>query len=195
MNVKCPLCNSFSEKTEKVFSLNMSAYYSLFECPSCSLGFIHPLPSEEELTTYYNSRYEIPLTEYKEKAIKTVRRRAASVKRFIQPEDRILEIGCAYGFFLDRLKKEGFPFVNGVEISEKYVHYAQNFLGLSVKEGSFTSGNNKKRDVVFMWHVLEHIRDPLHLMKEIHRSLTEEGLCIFEIPNFNSLGRKMSGKY
>jgi len=72
----------------------------------------------------------------------------------------VLEIGCAYGFFLD-LVRERFDEVLGVDISADGVNYARNQLDLNVLEKDFLDVNLKRQTyVACMWDTIEHLRRP-----------------------------------
>jgi hypothetical protein len=49
--------------------------------------------------------------------------------------------------------------------------------------------------VVTLWDVLEHLRDPMAELAEIHRLLDDEGLLVIEIPNTRSLDAALFGAY
>ena len=42
---------------------------------------------------------------------------------------------------------------------------------------------NQKYDVIFLFHVLEHIKDPEKLLRSLGRFLSDEGKIIIEVPN------------
>ncbi|HKK15192.1 MAG TPA: class I SAM-dependent methyltransferase, partial [Gammaproteobacteria bacterium] len=49
-------------------------------------------------------------------------------------------------------------------------------------------------DVITLYHVLEHLPHPQHVIPELYRSLEEGGLLVVEVPNFNGMYRRLLGK-
>src|SRR5262249_25187107 len=73
---------------------------------------------------------------------------------------RLLEIGCAYGFFLHEAKK--YFDVSGIELAADAAIYCQR-SGLSVSLGGadeFTLHRDAKVDVIVMLDDVEHLPDP-----------------------------------
>lgn len=50
----------------------------------------------------------------------------------------------------------------------------------------------KKYDVILALHVLEHVDDPVNLMRKFHSWLNPEGIVIAAVPNANSIHRKLA---
>jgi SAM-dependent methyltransferase len=96
---------------------------------------------------------------------------------------RALEIGCANGDFLVRLRDAGWD-VRGVEICEAPTLRAQR-RGLDVRVGTLESAAyaNASFDAVFAWGAVPHLRDPLATFREIHRVLKPGAWFLFSFPN------------
>ena len=93
--------------------------------------------------------------------------RAVNAERYIQPRQRLLDIGCGDGYFLRRSKcteRYGLDKRTGDEVTDT----------LDFPDGYF--------DYVTMLAVIEHIDDPGPLLKEIHRVLKPGGRFIFTTP-------------
>ena len=54
---------------------------------------------------------------------------------------------------------------------------------------------NKKYDIIFLWHVLEHIHNPFELIEILKKNLNKDGLIFIAIPNFKSYDSRHYGKY
>jgi SAM-dependent methyltransferase len=102
-----------------------------------------------------------------------------------------LEIGCALGFFLDEAGKD-FE-AHGVEISEYGSCYAREKLGLDVKTGTLERNTYPESyfDVVVMWDVIEHLRDPRPLLKCAGEMMRPDGLLVFSTMDVGSLYARM----
>lgn len=106
---------------------------------------------------------------------KNFRRRLADVLRYT-PGGRLLEIGAAYGFFLD-LAREHFD-VLGFEVNAEAVNHARERFGLDVRTDDFLQGSvdniGGPVDVAVMWDVIEHLEHPEQFIERI-ASMTRPG--------------------
>lgn len=110
------------------------------------------------------------------------------------PEGRVLDIGCGSGGYLAFLATLGW-ICTGVEPGPNSRAYATGVLGLNVHPGplgacGFSDGIF---DVVTMWHVIEHLPDPLETLREIRRILKPNGLLLLRTPNAESLEAHLFG--
>ncbi len=110
---------------------------------------------------------------------------------------RLLDLGCGNGSYLYNIKQDwlvGKKIIDcfGVDIDRKALKYALEG-GLKVKEGTLTSVAfpDDYFDIVRIGHTLEHISDPLGVLKEVFRITKQRGKVIIEIPNFDSIGCKL----
>ena len=109
---------------------------------------------------------------------------------------RLLEIGCGNGFFLEEALAQGFQSVKGVEPSrcaaeEASDHIHPHLTVSSMRPGLFEPG---QFDVVCMFHVLDHLPDPGALLDECHRLLRPGGLIICVAHDATALSAKLLGE-
>ncbi|HEX8947668.1 MAG TPA: class I SAM-dependent methyltransferase [Dissulfurispiraceae bacterium] len=109
---------------------------------------------------------------------------------------RILDVGCGRGVFLSAMKEHGWE-TFGLELNDETAWHAQNSLGLEVKTGRLADAKFDREffDAVTIWHVLEHIPDPVAAIEESRRVLKPGGLLAIAIPNFGSLQARIAGRY
>lgn len=90
---------------------------------------------------------------------KQFRRCLQEVKRF-QPGGELVEIGCAYGFFLSVAQQD--YRVHGFDIAEGPVAYARVALGVDAHCADFLEAllEPASVDVVVMWDTIEHLPRP-----------------------------------
>lgn len=179
----CRLCG------ESRNSLVMSqGHYDYVRCSHCGLLFVRPFPGPDNLLSCYDDRGSRPVHPSDdpsgEAAVHRVRftdeldRIEAHARR-----GRILDIGCAWGFFLDRCKQRGWE-VHGVELSRVEADYARQRFGVEVFAGPLGDARFPDRhfDVVTLWHVFEHMHDPLAVLGEIRRILKPDGVVVIAVP-------------
>jgi len=99
----------------------------------------------------------------------------------------VLDIGCGSGGFLAFLKTLGWT-CYGIEPGLRSRTYAQDVLGLTVHQGTLESCGfpDSFFDVVTLWHVVEHLTNPSAVLREIHRVLKPDGVCVLRTPNIVS---------
>jgi SAM-dependent methyltransferase len=108
---------------------------------------------------------------------------------------KLLEIGCAYGFFLE-LANEHFDCV-GIEVSETAAAFAskrnKNIFCGEVNDEII--GSVGRIDVVVMLDVIEHLPYPGEIIKSLSQKLSTGGLILLTTGDIGSYYAKLSGKY
>ena len=157
----------------------------MLQCNACSVVITPPSDRATATSDYYEEQYSLTHTvlantemhryfRYPEYA-----RLIGEALEYTQAPGSWLDVGCDHGFFLDDVRRYGFSAV-GVEPSQGARTYARQ-IGLEVHESldqvadSFSAAS--------MWHVLEHIEDPLHMLTQIHERLLAGGLLMIRVPN------------
>ena len=98
---------------------------------------------------------------------------------------RLLEIGCALGFFLDEARELGYE-TEGLEISGYAAEYAREKLKLNVRRDSFPDFHCEPRyDVVAAFYVGEHFADQKAFFQKVASLLREGGSFLFAYPSTN----------
>jgi len=145
--------------------------------------FLHDYDSGVTASSYLDNRRSI-LERY---------RYAADLFRDRHPEGgRFLEVGCAHGFFLERMRELGWK-VTGVEIAPAAVRSSRG-RGLDVRQGDLFKARFGKEsfDAILLGDVLEHVPDPIRLLREAGRILRPGGTLIVKCPRFvNSWGFRL----
>jgi SAM-dependent methyltransferase len=110
----------------------------------------------------------------------------AFIRRF-SDGGRLLELGCAYGFFL----QEARPYfdVSGIELAEDAAEHARR-AGLNVLSGMADEENLQRIgpvDVIVLFDVIEHLPDPRATLALCERHLKPGGLIVITTGDFGSL--------
>jgi 2-polyprenyl-3-methyl-5-hydroxy-6-metoxy-1,4-benzoquinol methylase len=130
--------------------------------------------------------------------------RKARLSRFelLQPLRKILDIGCAYGPFLQAAQEAGFFMTIGLDPAESAVQYLKDRLSLFALKGFFPDdcrigpGNlsfweAEYFDAITMWYVIEHITDVPRALKTVAALLKKGGVFAFSTPSQSGIsGRK-----
>jgi len=107
------------------------------------------------------------------------------------PKGHLLEIGCGSGQILKKMQQMGWQ-VEGVDFDPSAVENAKR-KGLQVHIGTLKSQNypGNHFDVIVMSHFIEHVHDPLKILREAHRILKPGGQVVLVTPNNESLGHRL----
>jgi SAM-dependent methyltransferase len=92
----------------------------------------------------------------------------------------ILDIGCAQGGLLRKLRERGFKNLNGIDPSKACATEAAD-RGLNVRHGTI-SDPDEKYDIVILSHVLEHLSDVRQSLRDVKRRINKSGLAYIEVP-------------
>lgn len=195
--INCPICNSNSFK--KIFTKDMlDSKYTLVKCKGCSLIFINPLPTDDELNRYYNTDYSVP--EYQRKKVVMKGKKALSIlkKLGLSKKSKIFELGASHGFFLNEVKKQGLmPY--GVELSKKASENARKNFKLNIENNFFQNSKaytkNDYFDVAVAFDVLEHLTNPNKILLGFNKILKKNGRVVLTIPNIDSTEFKFYGRH
>jgi SAM-dependent methyltransferase len=202
VRVPCPFCNS-NDGFSRVYADNPSA---IVRCRHCDLVFFNPQPSQEYLAEFYSSQSGY-MTSIEEN-LRSFQRNSGSWKAtadFILGKvyehlsegkgQRILDVGCAYGFFLLFAKERGLD-AYGVEVSSETSRYARDH-GAKVRTGTLLEArfDSTLFDIVTLNNVLEHTLDPVAELREVFRILKNQGIVFLAVPNFGSLVAKVDNFY
>ncbi|HAH20739.1 MAG: hypothetical protein A2Y00_07380 [Omnitrophica WOR_2 bacterium GWF2_43_52] len=168
--------------------LEQDSGYEVLQCVRCGLSYVDPLPPEELLKERYSRDYYKPwLVRQRKARVRMWKRRIKIVNRFFNNAGRLLDVGCGEGLFLELSKADGWD-VTGTEFSSFAVHYIKEKLGIEAYEGDVTDIDvgSEKFDAVTLWHVLEHTKNPLEVLKKIRDIISDNGVLIVAVPNLNN---------
>lgn len=175
--------------------------FELFRDNDLDLLITHPQPNENDLGRYYESEDYISHTDSKrslfEKMYHLIKNVALKNKLDLinslqDQKGNLLDIGAGTGDFLKTAMNDGWQ-TTGIEPSEKAKSIAMQ-KGVSFAE-ALTSLEDHSFDVITMWHVLEHVPNLEHQIKELKRLLRPTGTILIAVPNFNSYDAKHYGKF
>jgi len=170
------------------------------ECDDCKLTFSQPMPTEHFLNKFYSSGIyrglDWGIVRVNEKVVKEfgavqrARIHVDFIKHFLSqlssPKKNIhsiLDIGSSEGSFLTLFKQE-FPGTSLYAVEPgKHFRYLHEKDFTKIYNNIDNIESDKKFDVITLWHVLEHVRDPIPFLQTIAKHLHSDGYLIFEVPS------------
>jgi 2-polyprenyl-3-methyl-5-hydroxy-6-metoxy-1,4-benzoquinol methylase len=193
----CPVCESGDASRRYRLSR-----LEIFDCRACSLVYLWPRPSPDEirqmfarlyttgegsvpeLRSYYGFCYEDapdnPLVQLYESWLDAIEQQRAP--------GRLLDVGCGAGLFLAVARRRGWkPF--GIDECTEATRHAREHFQLDVWEGGFGdfADQGHRFDVITGWDIIEHEREPVSLLETMRRCLAPGGVIALSTPNQRSI--------
>lgn len=164
--------------------------FAVVRCRRCDLGYVNPRPTAEQMKRYYPQTYYGQRHPFLADVMMSLR--ARKLRRH-QADGTLLDIGCGRGDFILNCRRRGWE-VAGVEQSHSPVMALKASLGIEVYEPEHLEAIPAERfDVVTLWHVFEHLRDPAATLRQIRRTLRPGGMVLIEVPNFGGWQGRLGG--
>ncbi len=147
----------------------------LSRCHDCGFIYANPRPTAEEVAAFYASHYYDPYLQARE-ANEASHEAALDEIEKRTPRGRLLDVGCGIGMFLAAARWRGWR-VQGVEPSSWPAAFAREEHGLPVEVAALEEAGfpGAFADVVTFWSTLEHLRDPMPVLREAMRVLRPGG--------------------
>ncbi len=176
-NHSCYICNNLGSY---LFTVNKK---ELFKCNKCDLVWIENFEQPDYANYHNDSTYR----DCKNLFDNIFSRIVYISEKYQSRKGKVFEIGASVGGLLMAFKESGWK-VSGVEPSEEAQKEAI-LKGIDVKNGSFENIKLKPSsyDLVIINHTLEHVDDPLEVLKKIKLILKPKGSLVVGVPNFASM--------
>ena len=201
----CQVCGS-ERRTQKF----QDGPVQVVTCDDCGLVYVTPRLQGEALRAVYDEGYwksanpkQRGYADYAREAalyLKTFRKRMALVSRWLPAQARVLDIGCAAGYFL-RIAREHGHDVHGVELSTAIAIEAVKALGadrvhVGTLDDAVTAMDHRPQsfDLVTMWDVVEHIPEPQPVLRRIRDLIKPGGKLLLETQNVASRWARLLGR-
>jgi SAM-dependent methyltransferase len=166
--------------------------FGLVRCPQCGQSFASPRLNKEGRTALYANVAYFDDGVYGSGLAVTLQRtwirgRLDYLETLRPRGGRMLEIGCAYGMFLEEAASRGYE-IDGLEYSQTAAAAASKRLGVPIVTGEIGDLDDSHRsDVVVAWDVIEHVSDPSAFAADAYGLLNPGGTLMLSLPNFDSL--------
>lgn len=192
---KCALCEKddfrilykanfdIKQIDEKIFSarrLPDRLHYRIVQCRKCGVVYSNPILEHTILEKLYKKSV-LDYGEHIANLQKTYGFYLRKLEKFGIRKNRILEIGCGNGFFLEEAHTQGYKEVYGVEPSMQAVSKASSYIKKRIKIDIFRHGLYERQffDVICCFQTLDHLPDPNAVLRECFYVLKKGGLVLF----------------
>lgn len=184
--------------------------YAVLHCDQCGLLSLDFKDNYYNfLSSYYQKGYFTGNKSFrayanykddKENIIKNARKLLAHSKNHVFG-NRLLDVGCAMGFFMEEAQAQGFvPF--GIEVSDYAARVAQKKFRDKIFVGpveKYVSLHSKKHDVqpfdmMILSDIIEHLQNPREVLRDLRSLLEPRGVVVLQTGDVDSLWAKMLGK-
>jgi len=169
-------------------------------CNACSMVSQNPIPTEEQVEQYYATEYRQDYKQVFEPKLKHVYRagnlafyRLGFLTKNNVTSGKLLDVGAGGGEFTYVSSQLGFDSA-GIEPNIGYSNYARDQYQANVKTGKLADIDDKF-DVITMFHVMEHIPDPVKTFKKLYDLLNEDGSLFIEVPNIESFSQSPTNTF
>lgn len=186
--MKCPICNHNS------WSKHLDG---LVKCRVCGFIRAHDKyfkidPVKFYRQSYFNSEYGNYAKE--EVALeKNFRDRIKRIRKY-KTRGKLLEIGCAYGYFLKNAQKYYKCF--GIDLNPNVTRVTKENTKAKILTGDFLTRKFQKNyfDIICMFDTIEHLKYPERYLKKMYETLKPGGIVVIETGDIGSLIAKLQGR-
>jgi 2-polyprenyl-3-methyl-5-hydroxy-6-metoxy-1,4-benzoquinol methylase len=200
VDISCPVCGPApSEKVFEVLSqrLKTKTPFQLRRCSQCGLVITTPRPEAQEMDRLYSEEYFPVGQSSKVTAVGklTISEETSFVQKYVR-QGAVLDIGCGLCAFLMELPAARFE-VHGLEPYHGLFASVPESIRPRIKFEPFERAVFPENhfDLITLWHVLEHLPEPVATLQRIHRLLKPGGRLVIEVPNLASVEARWLGRH
>ncbi len=189
--------------------------FQYFRCRACGLVSLLPTPKEEQVLDFYPANYaphRITPWHAREKRINRLAIKyfygveSANTSSLLRPlfrvfssrimkgicephgANRLLDVGCGSGDLMEKYRSLGWS-VFGIDVSPRACSACRE-RGLPVHEGTVFDASLQPGsfDIILLSHLIEHVVEPLAVLRRLVPLLTAGGRIVVTTPNIAGLG-------
>lgn len=179
--------------------------HTIYRCPVCGLKRTDLRQNYEEfVATHYSRGYYTGDPRYsayanykddKKVILRNLRKFLTRIKKH-KKEGKLLDVGCAMGFFVELALSHGFD-AYGVDASQYAVTQAQKVNGghrIALGTIGSVTYRPKSFDVISLFDVFEHLGDPQRDLRRLRTFLKDDGIMIIATGDTQSLAARLLGR-
>lgn len=167
----------------------------IVQCPRCDLVFYEgALPDGDLYPEEYFAGGEYLDYRADKKVLQRNFARNVRMLRGLAPSGRLLELGSAYGFFLEVAQSHWD--VRGIDVSTAGVRYARETIGVEALEADFLAlpDEPESYDVICLWDTIEHLPRPVRTLEKAGRWLKPGGFLVLTTGDVESTLARWRGE-
>jgi SAM-dependent methyltransferase len=199
----CPICNVrpsgfVGKRGGASHREGLGVETEIWKCGSCGLMFPDPMPFPEN---GLGQHYDVAADDYFAKHEKSGKFAAADAllekaESILGRKGKLLDVGIGRGEILAASIERGWK-SEGVEPSATFADYAEKATGAKIWRQPVEQADIQADsfDVVILGAVLEHLYDPVEIIRKISIILRPGGLLFVDVPNEDGLYFKVGNFY
>jgi 2-polyprenyl-3-methyl-5-hydroxy-6-metoxy-1,4-benzoquinol methylase len=170
--------------------------FRYLRCGRCALTSLENVPAD--LGRYYATDYHVlPATAEDIRRGAVHERYKIDLVRRYTDGGRLLEIGPSWGAFCLLAREAGFQ-VEAIEMDARCCEFLERQVGVrAIRSADEAAAIQQAEvpDVVALWHVIEHLRDPWALLASAAARQQAGGLVVIATPNPAAFQYRLFGRY
>ncbi len=208
---RCAICNTEGNADElysasftpEIFNADIFSarrlpdmlHYRIVECRSCGLVRSDPIVDSSLLATLYQQsgfRYELDVPNLQ----RTYGKYLSRLEKYAAEKERLLEIGCGNGFFLETAISHRYADVKGVEPSKNAIRAAKSEIRPHIicnimRDGLFAENSF---DTICLFQLFDHVPEPNAFLQSCRKILKPGGLILCFNHNIEALSARILGE-
>ncbi len=206
--VNCPLCKKNNYKIiinsqkkdftknyiKNIFNSSSSVFNDrIVKCKNCKFIYLNPRIKQKIIDKSYSFSKDRKFISQNQNRIKTFKNTLSLISNQIDfSNKKILDIGSGGGAFLKACKDRNIT-AEGIEPNKWLVNYSKKKYGINISTKNLNKVN-KTFHIVSLFDVLEHIPNIKLAINKIYKLVKKDGFLIINVPDHNSLARKILKK-
>ena len=194
-DISCPFCKGEDQPSLIFRSLEEVGFY---KCRSCNLMYASPRFTEESILQIYENEAFADLSLYEKwsydewkhnspRSYNIEQQKLLLVKKHLPEGSRILDVGCGVGLFVFEANKSGF-LCEGIEPSLRLSETGRKAFSIPVHTLQIEDFNPPyKFTGIIIWDVLEHLYEPVRVVKKCASLLDDKGFLFAQVPNHRGI--------
>lgn len=202
----CPVCGavrSVAVTMGRDRSFSNAGAFTIRQCTVCKVIYSTPRLSVDAASAFYHAAGDtvqcrltpgwvrwLESTRFKRR----MRRINAEISELVSG-GTLLDVGCGRGEFLFGMTKYRQWTLRGLEMNPSLAQFVAEVFHVPVLTGRLDQAlpGSVMYDVITLWDVFEHLRDPEDALDRLKESLSRGGLLVVKMPNPESLGARLFG--
>ena len=177
--------------------------WSVWRCARCGASRLDPRPDVSALPVIYpSSYYSYAMSETLSpfvlwgKGVLDRLKFGAILRALRNPPRSFLDIGCGDGHYLKLIAKMGVApdRIFGIELGASQALRESGFRIFDRRVEECDEIASRSLDLVTMFHVIEHVADPVLVLRRVCDWLSDEGILALETPNMDALDARLFRK-